>query len=118
MLCRVCGIETEDNEHIWTCSKRRKTQEGLWEDALDRVDGWEEIATRLFNKQRQKQIKPGKQPPHETVWRIPRTIKLHKTLWQAIKRPGEEEEEEPEQHTPECLDSQPHLPRPGAESPS
>ncbi|KAF9547211.1 hypothetical protein EC957_008721 [Mortierella hygrophila] len=36
----------------------------------------------------------------ETVWRMPRTRKLRRTLWQAVKRPGEEEEEEPEQHTP------------------
>ncbi|KAG9072620.1 hypothetical protein KI688_000391 [Linnemannia hyalina] len=80
-LCRLCGLETEDNEHIWACSKSRETQEELWEDALDRVDGWGEIATRQFNKQRQKQLKPGKQSPPETVWRIPRTSKLRKALW-------------------------------------
>ncbi|KAF9549611.1 hypothetical protein EC957_003147 [Mortierella hygrophila] len=83
-LCRVCGLEMEDNENILACSKSRATQEELWEDALDR---------------RQKQLKPGKQPLSETVWRIPRTSKLLKALWQAIKRPGEEEEEELEQHT-------------------
>ncbi|KAF9542956.1 hypothetical protein EC957_001392 [Mortierella hygrophila] len=75
-------------------------QEELWKDAFDRVDRWGEIATGLFNKQRQKQLNPGRKPTPKIVWRIPRTSKLRKALWQAIKRPGEEEVEEPEQHTP------------------
>ncbi|KAG0076418.1 hypothetical protein BGZ90_008717 [Linnemannia elongata] len=61
-LCRQCGLETEDNENVLTCPESRETHEELWEDALDPVDGWGGVATRHFNKQRQKQLKPDKEP--------------------------------------------------------
>jgi len=90
--CRQCDLETEDNDHIWVCPESRETQKELWKDALDRVDGWGETATRHYNKQRQKKLQLGKQPPKDIAWTMPRTSACRKALWQVVERPGEEQD--------------------------
>lgn len=53
---------------------------GGWEDALDRMDGWGETATSLYNKQRQKKLQPGIQSPKNIAWRMARTNACYKAL--------------------------------------
>ncbi|KAF9944310.1 hypothetical protein BGZ70_004799, partial [Mortierella alpina] len=61
-LCRVCGIEDEDNRHVWECDSLTEVHREIWQSALDKIDGWGTQATCAYNKTH---------PDSNVQWRCP-----------------------------------------------
>ena len=89
--CRLCHVETEDNDHIWTCTESREARKALWIDAMKRVDGWGLIATRHYNKEQKENSKTGKPAPRPIVWRTPRALDCGVALRRLIIWPSLED---------------------------
>ncbi|KAF9406698.1 hypothetical protein BGZ94_002984, partial [Podila epigama] len=69
-LCRQCGVEVEDNDHIWNCPRTSVVQQDIWDKAISLLDTWGPLevtqANNTASRRRALAAEKGKHLPPPT----------------------------------------------------